>query len=189
MEGKLVNTAHPNVALWLKARKAAREPTEVKEPERKPQRGATAKPHQRVIVDDTDDGSSKYAGSLADLTIREISAKFGSEEDGDAPQIHFENWLKSLSLIEAIREKRLKNERSEGSLIEREIVAGALFSLIEEQNQRLLTDIPKTLARTIRAHAVSNTPLEQSEKEVRNVIGKTLDATKAKIIRRLERNF
>lgn len=127
-----------------------------------------------------DDGSAKTAASLADLTLGEIGKKFGG--DGE-----FTSWLKSLKLVEEVREKRLKNEESEGSLIPRSLVATHILGLLEELHQRLLTELPKTLARTVQAHATAGMPLETSEREVRQTLGKTLDASKSKITRQLRR--
>lgn len=127
-----------------------------------------------------DDKTSRAPAEWAELTLREIVDRFGG-------QLQALNCLKALNAIEQVRERRLKNETHEGSLISRDLVETHLLGLVEEAHQRLLTDLPKTLARTIRAHAQSNTPLEQSEREIRNVLGKTLDATKSKVTCKLSK--
>lgn len=187
--GKLIDAGHPVVVQWLVDRAEAPDGVAIS---RRAQRAKgksnpTKKTLKRVIpVTPTevsglnDSGTSSDASSWADLSLREVSSRFGGE-----PQ--FTNWIKALAIIETVRERRLKNEESEGSLIARSLVETHLLGLIEEQHQRLLTDLPKTLARTVRAHAQSNTPLEQSEREIRSVLGKTLEATKSKVSRKLKK--
>lgn len=137
---------------------------------------------KRLKVDGhKDDGTPGSISSLSALTLGEIARRFGGEEE-------FSAWLKDAKLVEDIRERRLKNEETEGSLISRTLVVSALLGLIEEQNQRLLSELPKTLARTLHAHAAAGIPLEQSEREIRQTLGKTLENTKSKVTRRLKSN-
>lgn len=183
--GNYIDVDHPQVNSWLIAKGVdelgASKPKAAKKSSKKTTKKTAAKPKAKQPRASTakpaghdDSGSAQDAAAIADLTVRQIAQKFGG-------QAQFQNWLKSLHIIENIRERRLKNEEHEGSLIERTRVESALFSLIEEQNQKLLSDLPKTLARTIRDQAISGAPVEQSEREVRDAVGKALAATSGKV--------
>src|SRR6478735_5330552 len=137
---------------------------------------APRKAQRRKTEGHADDGTPEAMASLTQLTLAELERKFGGNEE-------FAVWLKELKLVEDIRAKRLENEETEGSLIRRDLVETHLLGLIEEQHQRLLHDLPKTLARTLHAHATAGIALEQSEREIRQTLGKTLDATKSKVTR------
>ena len=141
----------------------------------KPNQGATpeAGPLRVVqyVVDDV--------AEIADLTLREIGRRFGTKTA-------FRDWLLALKQIEDIREKRLRNEQSEGSLIPREPVRAYVFGAIDAANRRLLSDAPKTIARRVYAFAKSGVPIEQAEETVREIIGSQLRSVKtqaAKVLR------
>ncbi len=190
--GSFIDIDHPAVNAWLIAKgvdelgtnskpKASKKKTASKKAPAKASKKAVSKKTASPTAKPTghaDSGSAQDAAAIADLTVRQVAQKFGG-------QAQFQNWLKSLHIIENIRERRLKNEEYEGSLVERSRVESALFGLHEEQNQRLLGDLPKTLARTIRDQAISGAPLETSEREVRDLIGKALAATADKVSRGL----
>lgn len=137
----------------------------------RPSRGAPDQP--------LDASSEPDIESLADLTLRELIERYGTETQ-------FKDWLDALKKIEDIREKRLKNEETEGRLIERELVKTHVFGAIEASNRRLLGDAPKTIARRVYAQAKSGTTLEEAESTVREIISSQLrpvKATAARVLR------
>lgn len=106
-------------------------------------------------------------GSIAELTIRQIVERFGTE-------VRFKDYLSNLKAIEDIRSKRLQNEEAEGALIERERVKTHVFGMIDGAHRRLLTDAPKTIARRLYAMARSESPVEDAESTVRDIISSQL---------------
>lgn len=82
--------------------------------------------------------------------------------------------LKALKLQEDIREKRLKNEQTEGALIAREFVKTHLFGLLEELSRRILADGSRTIARKLYTAARSGVPLEEAEAMVRDILSQHL---------------
>lgn len=196
--GDHVDQAHPVVAAWLKGRgvdtttglqvaKSQRPRPTSPTPRKAPQRTTKGGTITRVRVEPVeaptgheDDGTAEGIADVADLTLREIGAKFGG-------QAAFNNWLKSLNLVETIRARRLDNEEAESTLIRRDFVEAQVFGHLEEQAQKLLTELPKTLARTVQAQAKAGLSLSTSEKEIRSAITKTLEATRAKISRKLKK--
>lgn len=114
-------------------------------------------------------------GAYADLTLRELVDKFGTERS-------FKDWLEALKKIEDIREKRLNNEEYQKSLISRELVKTHVFGSLEAANRRLLTDTPKTLARRLYALAKAGAPIEEAETLIRDNVSSHLDAARAHVV-------
>ena len=77
---------------------------------------------------DSNEGLTSKIEGYADLTLHELIAKFGTD-------VQFRIWLESPTIIENVREKRLKNEDLEGSLISRELVRTRVFTAAK-------TDVP-----------------------------------------------
>lgn len=186
MAGSLVDLDHPSVARWLKSKGV--DPTAPIPVRPKPAPNKKRRPPEHPPISEElgehfvpapDVGTAAEAGTWASMTLTEISRKFGGE-----PQ--FTNWLKSLALVEEIRKKRLDNEETERSLISRELVEKSVLSLLEEQNQRLLHELPRTIARQVQAQAKAGQGLEESERDVRKLVGQTLDGIQKRIVRRLK---
>lgn len=113
------------------------------------------------------------------LSLREIINTFGTD-------YRFNEWLKAVKNIEDIKEKRIKNEHSMGSLISREFVRSHIFSLIETSNIRLLSDSPRTItARVLEANETGSTR-EQIEKIVCDLLSKQIKNIKVRAMRSLD---
>lgn len=109
--------------------------------------------------------------AIGELTINEAIERYGTVT-------HLRDWLLALKEMEAIREKRLKNEESEGKLIPREPVRAYVFGAIDAANRRLLNDSSKTIALRLYALAEAGTPLEDAERIVRELISSQLRPVK-----------
>src|SRR5688572_5122439 len=141
-------------------------PEEKPEDEQPPAPGAAMPRGMRVetqVVDDVSD--------IANWTIREVGQRFGTVTA-------FKDWLFALKTIEDVREKRLRNEEADGTLIPREPVKTYVFGLIDATNRRLLTDAARTLARRLFALAKSGATLEDGERTAREIIGSQLATVK-----------
>lgn len=117
------------------------------------------------------DGSPEDLEALAE-TLRPLLERFGTETA-------FKDWLDSLKRIEEIREKRLKNEETEGLLIRVEPVKVLVFAVIDSAQRRVLSDAPRTIVRRVYAMAGSGTPVEEAERTVRELLGSILRPVKA----------
>lgn len=117
---------------------------------------------------------------VMDLKLREIITRFGEEAA-------FSAWLRDLKTAEDIREKRLKNEVTEKSLISRDGVKSQLMGLLEELSRRLLQDGAKTITRRNYGASSSGVALEDSEKETRDIISQNLRKAKDGITKRLKK--
>ena len=90
-----------------------------------------------------------------------------------------------MNRIENMRKTRLDNDESEGRLIDRELVKGAVFGAIESAYRRLLQDTPKTAVARIYASAKAGQPPEDAEKILRELITAQLKPLNAKAARSL----
>jgi hypothetical protein len=97
----------------------------------------------------------------------------------------FSSWLSSLKDIELIREKRLKNSETEGSVISRELVKTFVFGALEQAHKRLLGDAAKTTASKVWNSARAKGTLEEAQRIVREETSKQLKPIKATAARHL----
>ena len=114
----------------------------------------------------------------ADWTLRQISDQFGTVTA-------FKDWLDARKKQVAIREKELRNSEIEGTLIPRDAVRTHVFGHIDGVNRRLLQDLPKTIARRVYALARSDTPVEDAERLVREILSSELRPLKERVARTL----
>lgn len=161
VEGK-IDAGHPAFLEFLEKRDVDPTEADLEAPERS---DSDAHP---------DDGSPQTMIDIQELRVREIGERFGG-------QIEFSGWLKSLKLSEEIREKRLKNDANDGSMIDRELVKDRVFGYIDEVQRRLLADSVKTMTRQIYAAARAGTPIEECETEARATVSRVLSPVKKRV--------
>lgn len=125
-----------------------------------------------------DDGSPQIMVDVQGLTLREIGDRFGGQDE-------FSGWLKAIKLTEEIREKRLKNDETDGSMIDRELVEAKVFGLIDETFRRLLTDATVTATRRAYANAKAGVDIAKAETETRDAISTTLGDVKKRVARNI----
>lgn len=123
------------------------------------------------------EGSNQDLQDLDDA-LTPLIERFGTH-------FQFSSWLSSLKDIELIREKRLKNGETEGSLISRELVKTFVFGAIEAANKRLLGDAAKTIASKVFNSVRAKGTLEEAQRIIRDEIGKQLKPLKTTAARRL----
>lgn len=129
------------------------------------------------VLDEDDEGAlasvdlSETGEPSDDWTLRRITDVYGTHTK-------FIRWLDARKKLADIKEKDLKNEETEGKLIERELVKTHVFAAIDSVFRRLLSDSPKKLARTIYAAAKSGRPVEEAEKLIRDDISSQLTPLK-----------
>lgn len=143
-------------------------PSAPREAAPRPKRGRHPRPAAPAREDE---GSPEDLEDLADA-IRPLLERFGTET-------RFKDWLDGLKKIEDIREKRLKNEETEGALIRVEPVKVLVFAAIDAAQRRVLSDAPRTIVRRVYAMAGSGTPVEEAERTVRELLGSILRPVKA----------
>ena len=185
--GKRVDLDHPSVVEYLEKKgvtptlapnagakssptRPRRRPAKVESggpsrepPKARPRRAASSPP----TVDAEAADAAEPIESFVDMTLRELTDRFGTETA-------FKDWLDARKKIADTREKELRNEETDGRLIERELVKTHVFGAIEAGNRRLLGDSPKTIARRLYALAKAGAAVEEAEKVVREIISSQL---------------
>ena len=110
--------------------------------------------------------------SVLDLTLRELVSRYGTARQ-------FKGYVDASKVLADIRNKDLKSAELEGTLIPRATVKTHLFGAIENNNLRLLTDIPKTITRRLSALFKSGSTIEDCEVVVRDLLGAHVKGVKA----------
>ncbi len=191
LNGGRVDLDHPATRAYLNSKGVtAPGPTRKAEPPPKPATKATASRRKREETEanapETDEDRIRAAlvrgekpediEALASWTLRDFIDKFGSIRSAN-------DWLDARKKIAEIREKDLKNEERDGTLIERELVKTHVFGAIEAANRRLLTDSPKTISRRLYALARSGADIEEAERVVREIVSSHLKPVKTSAAR------
>lgn len=168
-----IDAAHPAVQRWAADRginpTALVDDLAAKRPRSKPEpapKGRSAPP-DRIDLD-----------ALLDLTLREITDRFSSQQG-------FTDWLQARKITADTRRLELANAETAGRLISRELVKTHVFGAIDGTFRRLLGDVPKTIARRLLAAAASRAPVEDVEREVRDIISRQLRDLKVTAARKL----
>lgn len=97
-------------------------------------------------------------------TLRQLVDQFGTSTA-------FKGYVDAVDKMAAIRNKNLKSAALEKTLIPRALVQTHIFGAIENNNLRLLGDMPKTIARRARAMIKSGAALEDVETVIRELLG------------------
>lgn len=170
LDGDKIDLGHPEAQKYLKTKGV--DPTAIGqiEPE--------DPPHHKLPGFE-DEGDSESMGLLGKLTLDEIGERFGGLKA-------FDVWQKRAKVKEEIREKRLKNEETEGSVISRDFVRTHLFGLLEELSRRLLSDASRTIARRLYSAAQSGVSIEEAEQTVRSILEQNLQRARDQAKRRLK---
>ncbi len=115
----------------------------------------------------------------ADMTIRDVVYKFGT-----APR--FIDHLRAIKEIEAIEDKRLRNEERANKLVAKDAVDRLVVQPIVTMLTQLERDGVKTLAQEALAVANGGGDVVELEKSVAKVIASFVAPTKTKIVRGLK---
>jgi hypothetical protein len=116
----------------------------------------------------------EHLSPYVDLTLRELITRFGTD-------YQFVEWLKAINLIEGIQEKRLKNLKTQGELIHRQLVEDYLISPINTAHTQMLADGAKTLAAKAIELRDSGDGAVEIEKEIRDRLSSFIKPMKRKI--------
>lgn len=166
LENGMIDVTHPLVVDYLNG-------------ERHPDAKRTG-PKSRKDFDPSELGDlPENMQEFATWTLAEIVKKFGTD-------IRFQDYLKSVKLIEEISERQLKNEERTGQLIYRSMVQEKIFGLIENAFLRILSDSPKTIAIELSDAVKTGETLEQLESRVRELLSKQIKSIKQQAQRALK---
>jgi len=112
------------------------------------------------------------------MTLRELVALFGTD-------VRFCDWLKATKDIEHINEKRLKNAKTQGELVARDLVKIGIIDPIEGAHVRLLSNGTKTIALRLSAMVKAGRDLPELEEFVVDQIASFIRPVKDQVRRLL----
>ena len=91
-----------------------------------------------------------------------------------------------MQKIEGINEKRLKNAETQGKLVSRALVKGAILDVIDGVFTRILSDGRQTISARAHAVAASGGSLDDVDSEVGDLLGSFIKPAKAKMDKALK---
>lgn len=131
---------------------------------------ATATPLADLAgIDDMPPPPDVDFGQFSDWSLARVVGEYGTDE-------RFKTWLSATKILVEIHAKNLQTLDRERRTIDRDLVRQHIFGAINDGNQRLLVDAPKSIARRVSAHAKSEGTIEDVEKMIRAEISKHLRA-------------
>lgn len=110
---------------------------------------------------------------ISNMPLDEIITIFGTDAD-------FNKWLESTKKIEDIYEKRIKNKKAIGELIDKDLVIKGLISPLDGVFNSLLTDGAKRIVKRLRSMYMQDKSDEDCEVEAQSVISKFIKPIKSK---------
>lgn len=116
---------------------------------------------------------------LADWSLRDLVTKFGTD-------VAFLDFLKATKAIEDIYEKRVKNAKAAGELVDREQIKIGVIEPINTAHIKLLTDGSKTIAVRVKAMIEAGRDLGDVEEFITKQISSFIRPMKARIARGLK---
>lgn len=138
---------------------------------------AAALPPAASVDDITPDIPDEIA-EVADMTLREVVAKYGTLS-------RFSDILRALKSIEDIHEKRLKNAQTDGTLVARKLVKVGIVDVFNSAHLRVMSDGAKTIAAGVMSKHAAGADLAEIEAHVSDVLGSFFKPVKGKIARAL----
>jgi hypothetical protein len=182
--GKSINVDHPSAIRYIKDAKARKAEKKKKATTRKGIKSLDKKEAKKKALEPEESHYSKdeEIKSVMDLTLRELVAEHGTDDQ-------FKKWVDSAKVVGEIEHKNLKIAQLKGVLIPRELVKNHIFGAIENSNLRLLTDIPPTIARRLKALFKAGGTIEEGVLLVRELIGGQLKNVKTTATRVLKKKI
>ena len=147
-------------------------------PDRSYQPATAIPPAAQQSVDDLTPDIPDDLAELADLTLREVVARYGTLS-------RFVDILRALKSIEDIQEKRLKNAQTDGTLVTRKLVKVGIVDVFNSAHLRIMADGAKTIAGGVVAKHAAGADLAEIEAHVSDVLGSFFKPVKGKVERTL----
>ena len=123
--------------------------------------------------DDEPEGIPDNIQLFADMTIREVISKFGTD-------YRFVDYLKALKEIEMVDERRVKNAKARGELVSRQLIRDGIIEPIDSAHIKLLTDGSRTIAKRVTAMHDAKRDLKDIEDFIKDQIASFIRPAKAK---------
>lgn len=142
-------------------------------------RGHVAKREKDQEFPVDEEGLPENILQFADLTLREIIARFGTST-------RVKDWLDATRIIEMIHEKRIKNAALLGTLVSRKLIHSAVIDEFNAAHLNMMQDGAKTLAEAARSKVLAGIDIGALEVYISDVLGSFVKPVKARIARNLK---
>ena len=176
-DGKNIDMAHPAARAYYlgktgeqlpDARSYSRHTRGVAAGKEKRKRAAPNPAEDLPPIDD-----AGHISEYLDMPLRDIVDKFGTDT-------RFIDWLKAVEKLEAIRDKRLRNDERENKLIPRAMV-GVVIGAFERCFSLQLNDASKTISARLYSYVKSGRSVEDATQLVEDQIGAPIKDAKRRI--------
>lgn len=137
---------------------------------------AARKERRKAESDETAEEVPDNIAEYADMTLRQIIQKFGTD-------VRFVDWLKAVKSIEDIQEKRLKNEQTQGNLVNRDLIRMGIIEPLNTAHVKMMTDGAKAISVRVPAMAAAGEETVDIERYVSGVISSFIKPVAAKVER------
>jgi len=178
-DGRRINSTHPAYLAWVKS--ARTPPAPAKAARKRPPVPTTGGPKRgKRAAKATPEPTAEpppappVPAPQGTSELEELSALLRPLLDRYGTARGFRDWLQAAGQLEAVRERKLKNDEREGRLIDRALVSTHLMGALQRLHRRLLGDSAKTIVRRVYAAAKGGVPVEETEAEYRAAIGALL---------------
>lgn len=152
--------------------------TSTTDPDEKKAKGRTVPRRRRKIFPEIEGMSAEDIAQLDDLTLRQVAQRFGHI-------LGFKVYVENGVARERWREKKLRNDESDGRLIPRDLVEIHIMEALRDLNSRLLEDAPRTVASKVLSAARAGATLEEVERIFTDEMSSQLNPVKERIAKAL----
>ena len=143
-------------------------------------RGTAARKERRKAESaETAEEVPENIAEYADMTLRQIIQKFGTD-------VRFVDWLKAVKAIEDIQEKRLKNEQTQGNLVNRDLIRTGIIEPLNTAHVKMMTDGAKAISVRVPAMAAAGEETVDIERYISGVISSFIKPVAAKVERTIK---
>ncbi len=177
--GKRIDINHPLVRDYMQDRDITIPKIRQKEPSKLPPRDPVQKSEKRTYEDILVDIPEDLHDYLQ-WTLIQIYEKFGTIE-------RFDTFLDAVKTIEMVEDRRIKNAKSAGVLVSRELIRIGIVEPIDRAFHQLLTDGAKTMNMRIHTMIKSGSDEEETEKMVIDNLTSFIKPLKSKMKRELRK--
>lgn len=174
-DGKNIDLAHPAARAYVLAKTGEQLPDARSYAQHT--RGVAAGKEKRKRAAPADDmpplEEAEHIAEYLDMTLRDVIDKFGTD-------VRFLDWLKAVEKLEAIRDKRLRNDERENKLVPRELM-GVVVGAFERCFSLQLNDASKTISARLYSYVKAGRTVEDATQLVEDQISAPIKDAKRRI--------
>ncbi len=163
---KRIDMGHAAAKAWVPTRRVARAP-----------------PDSSEDIESASGGGLEMESEVRrywDYTLRQIIERYGTMPI-------FASMLQAADKVESINARRLDSDRKTGELISRDFVKKHILGLVEQVFQRMLADLPVTLASEVHTMCATDATLEEVQQAIHDAVSRELRTIKKDTTKEIRR--